>query len=415
MITFHFMDKSDMANLEENNFNKVWEKAENAFNYLKGLPSSLPLLRDLNTDLTDIKAQAKRYQKFDDVIILGTGGSSLGGQAILALRETETPRIHFLDNIDAYTFDKKIKNLDRKKTGVIAISKSGNTAETLMQLLTCIDLWQGHSLSDHFLIVSENADNAIREIARKYTLPCLDHPKDIGGRFSAFTVVGILPALIAGIDAEALRKGAEETVDMLRASTLQYCGPLIGAALQVAFYRQGINQHVLFVYSDRLRLLSNWFCQLWAESIGKKGPEDKGLGTTPISALGAVDQHSQLQLYLAGPRDKFFTFVTLEDQYPLKALSLEGFDHPAIMSLNGKTMGELMIAEQKATIDTMRNQKCPLRQLQIKKLDATNLGALMMHFILETIAAAHLLQVDPFDQPAVEEGKILALKYLQAA
>ncbi len=404
-----------MANLEENNFNKVWEKSDKAFNYLKELHSSLPLLSDLNSDLTDIKAEAKRYQKFDDVIILGTGGSSLGGQAILALRERETPRIHFLDNIDAHTFNKTLKGIDPKKTGVIAISKSGNTAETLMQLLTCFDLWQDLSLKDHFLIVSENADNAIREIAKKHNLPCLDHPKDIGGRFSAFTVVGMLPAFIAGIDAEAFRKGAQETLDMLRASTLQYCAPLIGAALQIAFYKQGINQSVLFVYSDRLKLLSNWFCQLWAESIGKKGPDDKGIGTTPISALGAVDQHSQLQLYLAGPRDKFFTFVTLENQYPLKALSLEGFDHRAIMSLNGKTMGELMIAEQKATIDTMRTQKCPLRQLQIKKLDATNLGALMMHFMLETIATAYLLEVDPFNQPAVEEGKILALQYLQQA
>ncbi len=404
-----------MPNLEENNFKKVWEKAETAFSYLKSLPSSLPLLRDLNSDLTDIKDHAKRYQKFDDVVILGTGGSSLGGQAILALRETETPRIHFLDNIDAYTFDKTLKKLDKKKTGVIAISKSGNTAETLMQLLTSIDLWQGLSLKEHFLIVSENADNAIREIAKRYDLPTLDHPKDIGGRFSAFTVVGMLPALITGVDAEGLRKGAQETVDMLRASTLQYCGPLIGAALQMAFYKQGVNQSVLFVYSDRLKLLSNWFCQLWAESIGKKGPEDKGVGSTPISALGAVDQHSQLQLYLGGPRDKFFTFVTLENQHPIKALALESFEHPAIMSLNGKNMGNLMIAEQKATIETMRKQKCPLRQLQIKKLDATNLGALMMHFILETIAAAHLLEVDPFDQPAVEEGKILALQYLNEA
>lgn len=196
-----------MANLEENNFNKVWEKSEKAFTYLKELPSSLPLLHDLNSDLTAIKAEAKRYQKFDDIIILGTGGSSLGGQALLALRESKSPRIHFLDNIDAHTFDQTLKDIDPKKTGIIAVSKSGNTAETLMQLLSCINLWQTLSLKDHFLIVSENTDNAIREIAKKYVLPCLDHPKDIGGRFSVFTVVGMLPAFIAGIDAEGFCKG----------------------------------------------------------------------------------------------------------------------------------------------------------------------------------------------------------------
>ena len=413
MIAFHFMDKAHMTSLSQDHFTAVWQRAEKALDYLKGLPTSLPLLKRLDDNLGDIEAKAKHFQGYEDVLILGTGGSSLAGQAITALRETTSPRLHFLDNIDAHTFSGILQKIDQKKTGVIAISKSGNTVETLMQLLTCIQVWDQNKLKEQFLIVSEAADNAIRKVASKYQIPCLDHPNDVGGRFSAFTVVGLLPALIAGVDAKAFRKGAIETVGTLRASTLQDCAPLIGATLQVAFSKQGVNQSVLFAYCDRLQIFSSWYCQLWAESLGKKTDAGIPSGTTPVRALGTVDQHSQLQLYLGGPKDKFFTFLTLDDQEPLPALSAAGFDHPVIMTLNGKKMGDLMIAEQRATIDTMRTQSCPLRQLQLKKLDATNLGALMMHFILETIAAAHLLEVNPFDQPAVEDGKILALEYLQ--
>lgn len=415
MISFQFMDELHMANLSTDKFSPIKEKAEKALTYLKNLPTTLPLLTRLNDDLKEIEEKAQHFKKFDDVVILGTGGSSLAGQAITALRTTIAPRLHFLDNIDSHSFSKTFAKLDKTKTGIIAISKSGNTAETLMQLLTCIQMWDQTKIKEQFLIVSEDANNAIREVAKKYDIACLDHPNDIGGRFSAFTVVGMLPALIAGMDAKAFRQGALETIDMLRTSTFENCAPLIGASIHTVFAKQNINQSVMFVYCDRLQLFASWYCQLWAESLGKKNQQNIATGTTPVRALGAVDQHSQLQLYLGGPKDKFFTFITLENQPPLPSLSLAGFEHPAIMTLNGKNMGDLMIAEQRATIDTMRKQNCPLRQLQIKQLDITNLGALMMHFMLETIAASQLLEVDPFDQPAVEDGKKLALEYLKAA
>ena len=415
MISFQFMDAMHMTNLANDKLSPIREKAEKTLTFLKNLPNTLPLIKRLNDDLAEIEARAEHFKKFDDVVILGTGGSSLAGQAITALRTTIAPRLHFLDNIDSYTFSKTLEKLDKSKTGIIAVSKSGNTAETLMQLLTCIQSWDQTKIKDQFLIVSENTSNAIREVAKKYDISCLDHPNDVGGRFSAFTVVGMLPAFIAGMDARAFRQGAIETVDMLKASTLENCAPLIGASIQTVFARQNINQSVMFVYCDRLQLFASWYCQLWAESLGKKNKQNTASGTTPVRALGTVDQHSQLQLYLGGPKDKFFTFVTLENQIALPTLSLSGFEHPAIMTLDGKKMGDLMVAEQRATIDTMRNQSCPLRQLQIKQLDVTNLGALMMHFMLETIAASQLQEVDPFDQPAVEDGKKLALEYLKAA
>ena len=415
MISFQFMDATYMSHLANDKLSPIHQKAERTLAFLKDLPSTLPLIKRLNDDLTEIEAKAQYFKEFDDVIILGTGGSSLAGQAITALRTTIAPRLHFLDNIDAYTFSKTLEKIDKTKTGVIAISKSGNTAETLMQLLTCIQIWNESDIKKQFLIVSENTDNAIREVAKKYDIPCLDHPNDVGGRFSAFTVVGMLPALIASMDVKEFRQGAIETIEMLKTANLENCAPLIGASIQTVFSKQNINQSVMFVYCDRLQLFANWYCQLWAESLGKTNRQNIASGTTPVRALGAVDQHSQLQLYLGGPKDKFFTFITLENQTKLPALSLIDFKHAAIMTLNGKKMGDLMVAEQRATIDTMRAQNRPLRQLQINQLDIANLGALMMHFILETIAAAELQEVNPFDQPAVEDGKKLALEYLRTA
>jgi glucose-6-phosphate isomerase len=392
--------------------NDLFHKAEQTLKYLQQLETTLPLFQKLNDDLTLIDQQAIKFRQFKDVVILGTGGSSLGGQAITALQSNEGPHLHFLDNIDADTFSKVLKKLSPQDTGVIAISKSGNTAETLIQLLTCLDLLQGLMLKDHFLVVSEPGANAIREIAAYLDLPTLDHPNDIGGRFSAFTVVGMLPALIAGIDGKSLRLGAYEVLSNLRHATVHDCPSLIGALTQLALYNQGINQSVLITYCDRLQLLVSWFCQLWAESLGKKNKAGQPQGTTPIKAVGATDQHSQLQLYLDGPRNKFFTVITLAKQHALPSVQTKHYQHPALTSLHDKTMGELMIAEQRATIDTLRSNNCPVRELKMESLTPKNLGSLMMQFILETLAAAHLLDINPFDQPAVETGKKLALKYL---
>jgi glucose-6-phosphate isomerase len=395
-------------------FQNHLEQAEETLAYLKNLQKTLPLFQQLCFDYSPILDHVERLKKFDDIIILGTGGSSLGGQALTALRTTLSPRLHFLDNIDAFTFNKVTQGIVQEKTAVIAISKSGNTAETLIQLLTCLKLWDKNAISQQFLIVSEPSDNAIRQVAREFSIPCLDHPPHIGGRYSVFTVVGLLPALLAGQSVDAFREGALNALNSLNTNTIKECAPLMGALVQVSLMDQGVNQTVLIPYCDRLALLSSWFCQLWAESIGKRDSQGARKGSTPVRALGAVDQHSQLQLYLDGPQDKFFTFLTLRQQEETLPISSSQFQHPALMSLDGKTMGQLMNAEQRATLDTLRAQGAPVREIAINTLTETDLGELMMHFILETLAAAFLLKVNPFDQPAVEDGKKRALAYLQA-
>ncbi|MCX7338835.1 MAG: glucose-6-phosphate isomerase [Alphaproteobacteria bacterium] len=414
MTLFQIIDHSTAVFLKPENREAIRSNTEDALDHLKNLAQSLPLFQNLDADFTEIYQMAEKYRHFDDVVFLGTGGSSLGGQAIAALRDTQSPRFHFMDNIDSHTFNKLFETINLEKTAVIAISKSGNTMETLMQLRVCLDIWKKDSIADHFLIVSEPCDNAIRQIAKKYDINCLDHPTDIGGRFAALTVVGAIPAVLSGIDFEAMRRGAKTIVDQIKNASADNCAPLYRAGIHVAYAKQGVNQSVLFPYCDRLKLLANWYCQLWAESLGKKNAAGESCGTTPIQALGTVDQHSQLQLYLDGPRDKLFTFITLNHQESIASISAcSKLTHPALVALQGKTMGDLMLAEQRATIDVMRHQNCSVREITIDRLDAECLGALMMNFVFETLAAAYLLQVNPFDQPAVEAGKILAVEYLQ--
>jgi glucose-6-phosphate isomerase len=183
----------------------------------------------------------------------------------------------------------------------------------------------------------------------------------------------------------------------------------IGAALSVAL-SESKSISVLMAYCDRLQRFTHWYVQLWAESLGKGGK-----GTTPVAALGPVDQHSQLQLFIGGPRDKLFTVVTVDGAGHGPRIDGELARLAGEPGLAGKTIGDLVAAEGRATAETLAKNGCPVRTIHISKLDEESLGELMMHFMLETIIAAHVLGIDAFDQPAVEEGKVLAKKYLTGA
>lgn len=392
----------------------IEQERQDVLTYIQNLRSTLPLFKlvDQEADLPSLQSVAEQIRMgFTDVLILGTGGSSLGGQALCTL-STSGPRLHFHDNIDPHTFEKLFRDIDPRQTAVIAVSKSGNTSETLMQLLVCLNHWMpvvGEShIKDHFWIIAEDQNNGIREIAATYDIPCLEHPNDIGGRFAAFTMVGLLPALIAGLDALKIRQGARQVLDhVASASKAIMADPIHGALMQYGLVKEGFSQSILFPYVDRLEIFALWYRQLWAESLGKHGR-----GTTPIQAMGTVDQHSQLQLYLDGPKDKFFTVLTMDHNHQLFNLGNLPYGHPSLAIFKDKSMGELLVAEQKATIDTLDNNECPTRVIHLQKLDELALGALMMHYVIETLAMAYLLDVNPFDQPAVEESKVLTRRYL---
>ena len=388
---------------------------------------ALPLLRlpSRTDDFADMAAVAEKYRNFfEDVVVLGTGGSSLGGRALYTMTDPDkrglSPRLHIVTNVDPFGFNRVMRHLDRRKTGWIVISKSGGTAETLMQFLSVLPLLRStlgdERLKDHVTIITEPGDNPLRKLAAEFSLPVLDHDPKVGGRYSVLSVVGMLPALIAGIDAEAVRGGAGMVLEKtLHADDPLASPPALGAAISVGLNKHhAIMAHVMLAYSDRLGSLSRWYRQLWAESLGKNGE-----GTTPIYGTGPVDQHSQLQLWLDGPKDKMFTVLSgpLEDDdepapggvMPVDAdlATLTGMNY-----LSGRTLAELMDASRRGTAETLAEHGKPVRTIHLEAIDETSMGAMMMHFMLETILSAHLLDVDPFDQPAVEHGKNLTRQYL---
>ena len=352
------------------------------------------------------------------VVVLGTGGSSLGGQMLASLNQDGVfgqmaPKLYFIDNIDPDTFDKLLRHLDVANTVFIVISKSGRTVSTISQFLVCLSAFAAASanihLKDRFIVITEPSDNPLRNYATALSIPVLDHDPEIGGRFSVLSVVGQLPAMIAGLDSKALLEGAESVL----CSTLNTEDPnssevARGAAVTVALMKEcKIAANVLMPYCDRLRSFTLWYRQLVAESLGKDG-----IGITPIDALGTVDQHSQLQLYLDGPTDKMFTLISVGTSGRGKLLSCGPTNETIFKQLDGHTIGDLMAVEYKATSQALIDKGRPVRSFHLSSLNENVLGALLMHFILETFVMADLLGVNAFDQPAVEKGKSLALQYL---
>ncbi|MFY9757650.1 MAG: glucose-6-phosphate isomerase [Pseudolabrys sp.] len=410
----------------------VLARAESALDWLRARHADgrLPLLRlpETHSDLETIRDTARQLaDRATDIVILGTGGSSLGGQTLAQLAGFAVPgvgalrappQLHFIDNLDPDSFQTLLARLPHATTRFIAISKSGGTAETLMQTIAALSAIQSQGLQtripDIFLGITEPAKagktNGLRDLLGKYRVPMLDHDTGVGGRYSALTNVGLLPAAMLGLDVAAVREGASLALaPVLAKKPAAQVPAAIGAALSVAL-SESKSISVLMAYCDRLQRFTHWYVQLWAESLGKGGK-----GTTPVAALGPVDQHSQLQLFIGGPRDKLFTVVTVDGAGHGPRIDGELARLAGEPGLAGKTIGDLVAAEGRATAETLAKNGCPVRTIHISKLDEESLGELMMHFMLETIIAAHLLGIDAFDQPAVEEGKVLAKKYLTGA
>jgi glucose-6-phosphate isomerase len=395
---------------------------------------TLPLLRvpEWREDIEAARATLKKLSHgARTLVFFGTGGSSLGGQTLAQLGgwgipgddkhgSEERPRTRFYDNLDARTLELSLAGLDLKTSRFVVISKSGGTPETLVQITAAIEAVRQAGLAakipELFLAVTEppakGKSNGLRALCQHFTIPVLDHDPDIGGRFSGLTNVGLLPALARGLDVAALREGAQGVIDsLLNAKTASVFAPAIGAATAIGLAKErGVRANIMLPYSDRLSRFAAWYVQLWGESLGKGGE-----GTTPVAALGPVDQHSQLQLYLDGAPQHFITVIR-EDcagrgpRVPPDLAKLAGADY-----LAGHAAGDLVAAQQRAIPEALIAAGRPVRTIDLEVLDERALGALMMHFMLETILSAHLLGVDPFDQPAVESGKVLTRRYLAGA
>jgi glucose-6-phosphate isomerase len=402
-------------------FDAALAEAESALAWLREshAKGTLELLQvpHRRDDIAATRASVEKWAaNTTDVAVLGIGGSSLGGKSLAELVPYDmarSPRVTFFDNADPFTFEAALGSFDLKTTRFVVISKSGGTAETLSQTLAAAGAIDkaggGKYLADHFIVVTEPKRSALKAFADGIGCPTLDHPSGVGGRYAVLTVVGILPALLLGLDVEALREGAASVVaNMLGAASARDVPACAGAALHHALARAGrLRDTVLWCYADRLKTFGPWWRQLWAESLGKDGQ-----GSTPVAALGPVDQHSQLQLFLDGPGGAVYTFVTTDMTGKGPEIPASRADPLGLSYLSGKCIGDLVAAEARATVETLARRGRPVRRIHVPLLDERAFGALFMHFMLETILMGRLMGVDPFDQPAVEEGKTLARQYL---
>ncbi len=375
---------------------------------------SFGFLEDLyDKDFSLIKKNVNKLKKYDDILFLGTGGSSLGGKTLVEISnylysEKNLPRIHFFENIEKNTILRKLKSINFNNTAVVVISKSGETIETISQFFFVRDFFRRNKipLLNKVIVITENKQSSLKKIQEACNFDYLDHPKTVGGRFSVFSIVGLLPASLNKFKIEDFCQGARNFLSTI--SKGKQFDRLFYPVYSLCKNHKKINMSILMPYSDALYNLSFWYRQLWGESIGKKRK-----GITPINALGTVDQHSQLQLYLDGPRDKFFTIIGKKKIDSFKSLDCSYSDKKQkYLPLNGKSLEQLFFAEMHATIQTLKDQKLPIRTLFLNEFSEIELGNLMMFFFLETIMGCYLLKINPFDQPAVEKGKKLALEYL---
>ena len=377
---------------------------------------ALPLLAlpDLRDDLDVISAAVEALrQRFPRFALIGAGGSSLGGQCLADLAGAgPAAALTFLDGLDGRTLAELLTLADVAETGFVVISKSGGTVEPLAQLLVAIRACEEARigpLAERFLVVAEPGDNPLRRLAERFDFTVLDHDPGVGGRYSVLSVVGAVPALLLGLDPAALRAGAAAALTRNLESG-EEAPAAVGAAIAVGLARErGIDTSVVMAYADGLRRFSAWYCQLWAESLGKDGH-----GTTPVQARGPADQHSLLQLFLDGPANKLFTLITVESAGLGPRIPSDLAETAGLGYLADHTIGDIVAAQARATAETLAARGRPMRLLSVPRLDEHGLGALFMHFMLETIIAAGLLGLDPFDQPAVEEGKVLTRRYLEA-
>jgi glucose-6-phosphate isomerase len=368
-------------------------------------------------DISEVEETGKWISGFDAMVQVGIGGSALGNLMLhgallppywneLAPSKRQAPRFFMSDNVDPAD-NRAIWNLiDPEKTVFTVISKSGSTAETMANFLFFwdrlkVDLGPKQA-AEHVVVITDEEKGVLRPFADEIGCRRLVLPADVGGRFSVLSPVGLLSASALGISVKKLLDGAAEMDEKLaRRDSILHNPAWLMAALSVAHYRQGRNMTVLMPYEDALERFCEWFAQLWGESLGKNG-----MGSTPVRALGAIDQHSQIQLYTEGPDDKLFTVMTLAE--PREEITIPETEEKSLVSLSylfGQSMNSLRHYEALSTAAAIAKAGKPVISIEIPKLDERRLGAMIQFYEHVTALSGYLLDVNPFDQPGVEQGK----------
>lgn len=368
---------------------------------LRQLAAQQPFIEKATTLPASLAAAAQlKAAGATRLVVVGTGGASLAGQAFCALAD-DPSCVRFLENCDPVSLQHFL-SFDAKETAWLIISKSGETVETLATAAALIGQYGSAVLRERVCIITAAPQGTLARLAEQQGWRVVTHPAALGGRFSAFSVVGMVPAAFAGLPVEAMLGHAEHCLNGLFAGEDP---SLLAHASWFAANLPARPMQVLMAYADRLLPATQWYKQLWAESLGKDGK-----GGTPVTAIGAIDQHSQLQLYLDGPSDKLVTLwlpqVSGQGQ-PLPNIPVEGLSY-----LGGQRMGDVMHATAEATVATLMANAVPMRVVR-GPLTPDTLAAWMARQIAETLLAAQLIGVDPYIQPAVEEGKERARRALK--
>ena len=391
-----------------------------------------------------IKVQAREVRRrgFENLVVLGIGGSALGLTTLVTALKPPyfnllsqedrggAPRVFVLDNIDPDTFAAMLELCPPEKTLFNVISLSGGTSETLSQALIVLDHLRkalGKSKVHEHVVITTGArkrgakDSPLQRLQDTYKTPGFTLPSNVGGRFSVFTAVGLFPAAVLGIDIDDLASGCRAMDRRTSRAELMENPAYLRAALHwLLRERKGKSISVMMPYSDALRDAADWYCQLWAESLGKRVLLDgsippAGIGQTPVKALGATDQHSQLQLYLEGPNDKVITILEQASfSHSMRIPPVGGGMAPA-KYLGGKTMAKLMTSERKATEGSLREAQRPVIRITLPKVTAHSVGQLLYMLQVETAMAGRLFGVNAFDQPAVESIKVRTRQFMGGA
>jgi glucose-6-phosphate isomerase len=360
-------------------------------------------------------AEEIRASGATDFVHVGIGGSALGPMAVqsalhhpyynaLPAEGRRGPRIHFAENTDPNTLSAILDVADPTSTWVNVVTKSGSTAETMANFLVVrgwlVDALGAFGYQGRTVATTDPEEGFLKEIADRDDLRVLPIPKDVGGRFSVLTPVGLLPAAVTGLDVEALLTGAARCVDEVNEQREEHPA-VVGAAMHYLMdTARGRNVRVMMPYADALERLAAWFVQLWAESLGKDGK-----GSTPHGAVGTTDQHSQVQLFMEGPQDKVVEIVEVES-HPRDLPMPEAYDDlEGVGYLGGHTMAELLNVECDATRKALTEAGRPNSTIRLGTVSEENLGYLFQALEVQTAIAGSLYGVNAFDQPGVEAGK----------
>ena len=361
--------------------------------------------------------------RFDNILVLGIGGSALGGIAVTEAllkpywnlltpeQRNGLPRIFFLDNIDPDSINGLLQVLDLKRTLVNVITKSGSTAETMSQYMIIKDLLEkelGDEYRKNIVATTDKKVGVLRQLADQEGYKTFVVPDDVGGRFSVFSAVGLVPFALVGLDIDQIMNGIKDMDLALKNTDIRNNIAAQGALIQYLMdTKKGKNLSVMMPYSSRLKYVSDWYVQLWAESLGKEvnnNGEKVNIGPTPIKALGATDQHSQIQLYNEGPNDKIITFIRVEN-FDTTLEIPEIFEYTGIGYLGGKTINDLINAEADSTRVALADYSRPTMTISLERIDEYNVAQLLYMLEVQTAIAGELYNINTFNQPGVEQAK----------